>query len=45
MTFDESENMSFQLSRVEILVKGFVSKGDLDKSMQASVKTWDLANL
>ena len=56
MTYEESEDMSFQLSWVESLVKGFVSKGelyksvnnlskDLDKSMQGSVKTWDLANL
>ena len=56
VTFDESEDMSFRLSRVEGLVKGLVSKGELDqsinklrgdlkKSMQGSVKTWDLANL
>ena len=56
MTFDESEDMSFQLSLIESLVKGFVSKGDsdksinnlrgdLDKSMQGSMKTWDLDNL
>jgi hypothetical protein len=48
--------MSFQLSWVEIFVKGFVSKGELDqsinklrgdleKSMQGSAKTWDLDNL
>ena len=56
MTYEESEDMSFQLSRVESLVKGFVSKGDLEKSindlrgdleksMQGSMKMWDLANL
>ena len=56
VTFDESEDMSFWLSRVEGLVKGLVSKGELDqsisklrgyleKNMQGSVKTGDLANL
>ena len=35
MTYDESEDMSFRLSRVGSLVKGFVSKGDLDKSMNS----------
>ena len=52
MTYKESEDMSFQLSQVESLVKGFVSKGnlnnlegDLEKSIQGSVKTLDLANL
>lgn len=56
MTYEESEDMSFWLSRVESLVKGFVSKGDLEKSinnlrgdlekiMQGSVKKLDLANL
>ena len=56
VTFDESEDMSFQLSRVEGLVKGLVSKGELDQSinklrgdlekiMKGSVKTGDLANL
>ena len=56
MTFDESEDMSFWLSRMEGLVKGLVSKGELDqsisklrgdleKNMQGSVKTRDLANL
>ena len=35
MTYDESEDMSFQLSQVESLVKGFVSKGDLEKSMNS----------
>ena len=29
MTYEESEDMSFQLSQVEILVEGFASKGDL----------------
>ena len=33
MTFDESEDMSFRLSRVEGLVKGLVSKGELDQSI------------
>ena len=56
MTYEESEDMSFRLSQVESLVKGFVSKGELDqsinklrgdleKNMQGSVKTWDLDNL
>ena len=56
MTYEESEDMSFNLSKLEGLVKGFVSKGDLDKiinnlredlekSMQGSVKTLDLTNL
>ena len=56
VTFDESEDMSFQLSRVEGLVEGLVSKGELDQSinklrgdlennMKGSVKTRDLANL
>ena len=56
MTYEESEDMSFQLFRIESLVKGFVSRGDLDnsinnlrgyleKSMQGLVKTLDLANL
>ena len=33
MTFDESEDTSFWLSRVEGLVKGLVSKGKLDQSI------------
>ena len=33
VTFDESEDMSFRLSRIEGLVKGFVSKGELDQSI------------
>ena len=33
MTYEESEDMSFQLSWVESLVKELVSKGDLEKSM------------
>ena len=37
MTYKESEDMSFRLSRVESLVKGFVSKGDLEKRMQGLV--------
>ena len=51
MTFDESEDMSFRLSRVEGLVKGLVSKGELDKSINKLrgdlVKNMkgDLANL
>ena len=56
MTYVESEDTSFQLSRVESLVKGFVSKGELEqninklrgyleKRMKGLVKTWDLANL
>ena len=56
MTYEESEDMSFRLSKVESLVKGFASKGDLDqsinklrgdleKNMQGSVKTSDLDNL
>ena len=56
MTFDESEDMSFRLSRVEGLVKGLVSKGewdqsvsklrgDLQKNMQGLVKIGYLANL
>lgn len=35
MTYDESEYMSFWLPQVESLVKGFVSKGDLEKSMNS----------
>ena len=56
ITFDESEDMSFWLSRVEGLVKGLVSKGELDqsinklrgdleKNMKGSVKIGDLNNL
>ena len=56
MTYEESEDMQFKLSWIESLVKGFVSKGDLEKvknklrgdlekSMQGSMKTLDLANL
>ena len=56
MTFDESEDTSFRLSQVEGLVKGLVSKGELDQSinklrgelekkMQGLVKIGDLANL
>ena len=56
VTFDESEDMSFRLSRVEGLVKGLVSKGELDqsinklrgdleKNMKGSVKIGDLTNL
>ena len=35
MTYEESEEMSFQLSCVESLVKGFVSRGNLEKSMNS----------
>ena len=56
VTFDESEDMSFRLSRVEGFVKGLVSKGELDqsinklrgdleKNMKGSVKIGDLTNL
>ena len=56
MTYEESEDMSFRLSRVKSLVKIFASKGELDqsinklrgyleKNMQGLVKTSDLANL
>ena len=56
VTFDESEDMSFRLSQVEGLVKGLVSKGELDqsinklrgdlaKNMKGSVKTGELSNL
>ena len=56
VTFDESEDISFRLSRVEGLVKGVVSKGELDqsinklrgdleKNMKGSVKIGDLTNL
>ena len=56
MTFDQSEDMSFWLSQMEGFVKGLVSKGELDqsinklrgdleKNMKGSVRTWDLANL
>ena len=56
MTYEESEDMSFWLSRMESLVKGFVSKGDLEesinnlsrdleKSIQGSLKRPDLSNL
>ena len=40
MTFDESEDMSFRLSRVEGLVKGLVSKGELDQSINKLGETW-----
>ena len=33
MTFDESEDMFFRLSQVEGLVKGLMSKGELDQSI------------
>ena len=51
VTFDESEDMSFRLSRVEGLVKELVSKGELDRSINKLrgdlVKNMkgDLANL
>ena len=55
VTFDESEDMSFRLSRVEGFVKGLVSKGELDqsinklrgyleKNMKGLVKIGDLTN-
>jgi hypothetical protein len=40
MTYEESEDMLFQLSQVESLVKGFVSKGDLEKSINNLRETW-----
>jgi hypothetical protein len=56
VTFDESEYMSFRLSRIEGLVKRLVSKGKLEQSinklrgylennMQGSVKIGYLSNL
>jgi hypothetical protein len=52
MTHVESEDMSFWVSQLEGLVKGFVRKvdsknlkRDLEKSMEGSVKKLDLANL
>ena len=51
VTFDESEDMSFQLSQVEGLVKGSVSKGELDQCINklrgdlAKNMKGDLANL
>ena len=33
MTYEESEDMSFRVSELEGLAKGFVSTRDLDKSM------------
>ena len=33
MNHEESEDMSFRVSQLELLVKGFVSKGYLEKSM------------
>ena len=56
MTHEECEDMSFLVSKLEDLVKGFVSKrdleksrnnlkGDLEKSREGLVKTLDLANL
>ena len=55
MIYEENEDMSFQLYQVESLVKGFVNKGDLErsinnlrgyleKSMQGSVKTLDFTD-
>ena len=35
MTHEESEDMSFWVSKLEVLVKGFVSKRDLEKSMNS----------
>ena len=52
MTHEESEDISFWVSQLEGLVKGFVRKDDLDnlkiyleKSMEGLVKVMDLANL
>ena len=56
MNYEESEDMSFRVYQLEGLVKGFVSKEDLDKSMyklrkdlekglEGSVKKIDLDNL
>ena len=56
MTYEESEYMSFHLSKLEGLVKGFVSKGglekilnnlrgDLEKSREGTIKKLDLINL
>ena len=56
MTHEESEDMSFHVSKLECLVKGSVSKGyfdksmdklrkDLEKGMEVLVKTLDLSNL
>ena len=56
MTYEESEDKLFWLSQMEGLVKGLVSKGELDqsinklrgdleKNMQGLVKIGDLANL
>ena len=54
VTFDKSEDMLFRLSQVEGLVKGLVSKGELDqsinklrrdleKNMKGSVKIGEMA--
>ena len=56
MTHEECEDMSFHVSQLEGLVKGYVSKRDLEKSMynlrkdlekgmEGSVKTLNFANL
>ena len=56
MTYEESEGMFFRLSKLEGLVKLFVSKGDLEKSMnnlreylekrrEGTMKTMKLINL
>ena len=52
MTHEESEDMSFRVSQLERLVKGFVEKEDLEnlkrdfeKSMEGSVKTIDFIKL
>ena len=45
MIHEESEDMSFRVSQFDGLVKGFMSKGGLEKSMEGSVKTLDFANL
>ena len=45
MTHEESGDMSFRVSQLEGLVKGVVSKGDLEKGLVGSMKTTYLANL
>ena len=55
-THEESEDMSFWVSQLESLVKAFVSKGDLEesmnilktkleKNMEGLMKTLDLDNI
>ena len=42
MTYEESEDMYFWVSQLEGLVKRFVIKRDLEKSMEGKVNTMDL---